>query len=587
MKAWGRYFSRNAETGLKRPAAEVYLDDPEQKLPLLALQRIAPEVVQEIQSRAGESERSLGRAVQADFTYQDGQLQLETFQPLCCSPQAALKIAVQLVSEGILSETEALVQIPPETLRRMLLPRLKPSQRVLSQGRGNGWGACCGQVAQDYASCLRLRSQGVPIILHVEQLNYSHRDCLDLISGALLACGSSLALDQLHKPCVITEAQNLSEGQWIALDSLSGQVFGEPLSVQPGQLSAEARTLLEWADRHRQLDIRANVSSAAELEQALAWGASGVGLFRLDTLLLRPERLGLFQTCLRQICSQARTDSPELTQLGEQLQLDCQELFRISGPIRFNLRLLDAPMSLMLRYWKESQSLPDDYWSEPLPGWLQELNPTQGLRGGRVGVLFPALFEMQMRACLRACQKQPVQLQIMVPGVCDVRELEWARQLCQRICDQEDLPMPLLGCMLELPRACLSADRLAEQADFLSFGTGDLSESTCGISRYDAALSFLPAFLEQGVFEQDPFQAIDQAGVGALMRIATQKVSGRKELGTCGAQATNPASLEFCSELGLDYVSVPARHVPAARLAAAQVAIKHKNAPVLSEQERF
>ena len=578
MKVWGRYFSRNAESGLKRPGAELFMDDPAQKLPLQALQRLSPEAVQQLQSQAEAGERSLGRAVQVQFRYQDGQLEIEPFEALPCTPQAALRIGVQLVAEGILSERDALIQANPETLRQMVLARLKPSASVLATGRGNGWGACCGQVAHDYAGCLRLRSQGIPVLLCVEQLDYSHRDCLDLISGALISAGTSLALDQLQKPCVLADLPELQEGRWIAFDSLSGQVFGEGLSIQPGALSAEAKTLLEWADRHRTVEIRANVSGLAELQQALDWGAAGVGLLRLDTLVLRPERLSLFQTCLRQICGQRLSQSPQLTQLTAELQADCRALFELCGSIRFNLRLLDAPMSLMLRYWKESGSLPEDYWCEPLSSWLQELNPPQGLRGGRVGLLFPTLFEVQMRACLRA--RQSVRLQIMVPGVCDVRELELARQLCRRICSEENLEMPEIGCMLELPRACLTADRLAECADFLSFGTGDLSESFCGISRYDAALSFLPEYLSQGVFDQDPFQTIDQAGVGALMRIASEKVAGRRELGTCGAQAVHPASLQFCAELGLDYVSVPARHLPAVRLLAAQICLKQKSAPV-------
>ena len=215
---------------------------------------------------------------------------------------------------------------------------------------------------------------------------------------------------------------------------------------------------------------------------------------------------------------------------------------------------------------------------------MHELSPTQGLRGGRVGSWFPTLFAVQMRATLRACRLHPVQLQLMVPGVCDVHELAWARQLCQQICGQEQLEMPQIGAMLELPRACLTADRLAKEADFLSFGTGDLSESTCGISRYDAALSFLPGYLERGVFARDPFQAIDREGVGELMRLASEKVRGRVELGTCGAQASDPASLQFCAELGLDYVSVPARHVPAARLAAAQLSLVGKGKTLPEER---
>ena len=558
---------------MKRPGAEVFLQgDAGQRLPLLALQKLAPAAVEELQARAAEAERDLGQAVQVSFVFEDGDLRLEAFEPLLCSAVAALKVRVQLVGEGVLSPVQALLQTPAQVLREMLLPRLKTDSAPLASGLGNGWGAVCGQVAHDYSGCLRLLALGVPVILQVERLGYEHRDCLDLISGALISEGSSLALDQLQKPCVLTDLGDQPEGSWISLNSVGGLVFGEGLAIQPGSLSADARTLLGWADEHRRLEIRANASTAEDLRQALDWGASGVGLFRFDTLILNPRHLSLFQTCLRQLWLEGLGDSAELEQLVEQLADDCRRLFEISGPCRFNLRLLDAPVSLMLRYWKESGCLP-----EGLEGWLHELSPTLGLRCGRLGLLLPGLWALQMRAVLRARRAQPVDLQLMIPGVCDVRELELARQLCRQISEQEGVEMPQVGSMLEIPRACLGAGRLAEQADFLSFGTGDLSESTCGISRYDAGLSFLPEMLNQGVFEIDPFQGIDPLGVGALMEIACNQVAARRpalELGICGAQACHPASLEFCDGLGLDYVSLPARHIPVARLVAAQVRLK-------------
>ncbi|MBS2040629.1 hypothetical protein JST97_36925 [bacterium] len=583
MKIWGHYSSRNAESGLKRPAAEVYLDNSEQKLPWLALQRAAPEAAEQIQRQASQSEQRLGQAVQTHFRIEDGKLELEPFQPLPCSPSAALKIRVQMVSEGLLSQSQALQDTSPECLRLMLLSRLKGSATALCRGQGNGWGACSGQVAHDYAGCLRLHNLGRPVILVTDRLGYAHRDCLDLISGALIFQAPGLALDQLQKPCILSSPQPLSEGQWLSLDSQSGQVFAEAMSVQAGVLSTEARTLLEWADQHRSLEIRANASHLEDLKLALDWGAGGVGLFRLDTLILNPRLLDLFQTCLGQICCSAITSSSEIDQLTEQLTQECAVLFQAAGPVGFNLRLLDAPVSLMLRYWKESGRLSQQYWTDLLRDWLQELSPTQGLRCGRLGILFPCLWGLQMRACLRAARDHPVQLQIMLPGVSDARELELARELCAQICQQERLPMPRIGSMLEIPRACLTADQLAPHADFLSFGTGDLTETTCGISRYDSCLSFLPEFLRQGVFPKDPFQSIDQPGVGALMEIASRQLKAhrpRLELGTCGAQAAEPASLEFCLRLGLDYVSLPARHIPVARLVAAQILLNEKNAPV-------
>ena len=202
----------------------------------------------------------------------------------------------------------------------------------------------------------------------------------------------------------------------------------------------------------------------------------------------------------------------------------------------------------------------------------------QGLRCGRLSVMYPRLLDLQLRALLRAWHRVrskglTVRLQVMMPGVTDVGELRFLRERMETVAGELGLESPQVGSMLELPRACLTADRLAEQADFLSFGTGDLTESTCGLSRYDSHLSFLPEYLERDFFEKDPFGSIDQAGVGALMKMAVQAVNTKfptVELGTCGAQAVDAESLKFCRRIGLRYVSVPAHHLPVARLAAAQ-----------------
>lgn len=604
-QARGRFFTRHPETGSKRVSAIVYLpeDGPLEStpLPLLALQQSFPQVALWLKDRASDWETEFKDAVEADFELSGGQLRLGGLRPLGREPHAALKIAVDLVREGLLSEPEALLRVEPEALRALLLPTFDPVElrqnerrgQVLGRGEWSCGGAVQGRLAFGPETAWRYLEEGHAVILVCRRLSYLERDLLPMVSGFLLAEGPLLAIRQFKKTCVLCSdlnfesgeallsSETLSEGETLSLDGLTGQILRGAVKIVAGSLSAEASTLLTWADQVRRLEIRANVSSVEDVEDALDFGASGFGLCRMEALVQRPERLHQFQMALREICLGADQWSPLLEQFSRDIAQDLGKLFgSVQGPLPFALRLLDAPVSQMLRFWRDHTELPSDYFQSPMDAWLHELSPMQGLRCGRLSILFPLLLQLQIRTVLRAWQNfGEIALQILMPGVCDAREIQILRQLAGEVAELEGWSLPEIGSMLELPRACLTADLLAQESDFLTFGTGDLTEATCGLSRYDSQLSFLPGYLAQEIFPRDPFQAIDQLGVGALMRHALHLVKEKNpslEMGTCGAQAVDEESLAFCFDLGLKYVSVPVSDLAPARLAAARAALRQE-----------
>ncbi|MFN8612172.1 MAG: putative PEP-binding protein [Vulcanimicrobiota bacterium] len=572
-QAWGRYFSRNPETGVKRASAEVFSAEAPVRQPLLALQQSFPQASAQLQQAAQEAEQALGDAVLLEFVLESDNLS-HTARPLPRSPQAACKIAVALVLEGLLTPEQAILRIEPEDLRAMLAPALEDgAQEALAQGRPLVPGAASGRIVLTADEALAAAD---PVILLCERLGYAQRKALHRLEGLIVRSGAALAARHLECPCLQLDQIQLEAGQRVSLDGGTGRLYAGDLPVGGGLLSADACTLLEWAAPLVPLEIRANVSGLEEARLASAWGAQGIGLFRIEGIVLHPRRLPLFQTVLHQVCQQQLPDSPDYEQLVRELTGDIVELLDATqGP--FNIRLLDSPLAQMLDFWQASSELPEDYFAGRLGDWLLELNPMQGLRCGRLSLLYPRLLEIQLRGILGAWKDTRRRLQVMLPGTCDAQEIVHFRQCLKKVAAELSCPLPEVGSMLEIPRACLLAEELAEQADFLSFGTGDLTEATCGISRYDAPISFLPHYLSQGIFERDPFEAIDQRGVGALMRIASQQVKARcpsVEIGTCGAQAVDPESLQFCMQLGLNYVSVPTRHLPVARLAAAQTTLR-------------
>lgn len=600
--------THHPDTGVKRVTGEIYYypsgHDGEPALPFFSLQKSHPQTAAVLVAQLAQGELERDDAVSIVFCLEGGKLRVGFPTPLTRTPRAAVKLAVDLGQQKRIDHRQAVLRVSPEEVRRLLLPTFDPIEerqaqrqgRVLARGQGAWGGVCSGRLAFSSARCREFQAAGDLVVVARPALSYLDRGALLLASGVLLSQGATLAAEHQERPTLIVpELQwdgeslwvgehQLHEGDLVSLDASRGQLLKGPMTVVPGEYTPELFTLLGWADEFRDLELRANVGSVEEAAQAHLLGARGVGLCRLESLFFSSSCLNLFQEVFREI-SLGRDGGQAGEELVEVVARDLGQLLAAlegSDPVSCIVRFLDAPLAQMLAYWRELHALPSHFFEGPLEQWMAELNPIHGCRLGRLTLLFPDLLRLQIKACLRAAKRSDahpsrVRLQLMVPGVCDSEEIRLVRKTAEEMAQGLGLEPLQVGTMLELPRACLTADRLAQQADFFSFGTGDLTEATCGVSRYDAPMTFLPEFLSRGVLAQDPFQSIDQEAVGQLMAIALGRVKEKypsKEMGTCGAQATEPESLAFCRALGLDYVSVPVHHLPRARLAAAQAALK-------------
>jgi pyruvate,orthophosphate dikinase len=379
-------------------------------------------------------------------------------------------------------------------------------------------------------------------------------------------------------------------GETITLDGATGEVFvGHVATVEP-KLSGDFATLMEWADEVRRMRVRANAETPLDAETARKFGAEGIGLCRTEHMFFAPERIGAVRQMI--MAQDERGRRVALEKLLPFQRQDFVELFRIMAGLPVTIRLLDPPLHEFLPHGESeiadvAEALGQDVDSmRRRAAELAEANPMLGHRGCRLGISYPEIYEMQARAIFEGALQignetgKPVVPEIMIPLVATRRELEITRgqvdRVAREVFDAAGTTLDYtVGTMIELPRAALTADKIAEVADFFSFGTNDLTQTTFGLSRDDAG-KFLPHYVEAGILPKDPFVSIDPDGVGALVRIAAEKGRATKpglKLGICGEHGGDPASITFCEDAGLDYVSCSPYRVPVARLAAAQAAL--------------
>lgn len=593
--------TRDPEDGTNSIRGTAYFSQSDvEPVSLCSLKDLHPRVHEMLKVKGRELEGRFSDAVSFRF-YWDGEcLSVDEETRLQRSPEAAFTIAVELVRQNRIDKSEALRRVNPDELRRLLSSRfeadderrLEERGRLVTVGSGGEGGAVTGRLALSAEKALALRAAGESPILAVSRLGYGEREVLPLVAGVVVSQGSLGAARQFGKPCVLVESSRVEQENWwvgdrvvsegapLSIDGYSGKIFSATLPVVPGELTQSAFTLLQWADEVRTMGVRANVATSEEVAEARFLGAEGIGLCRVDYTFLDPAALPLFQSVLHEICEGGVKCSPAIDELVRVVETELRAMFRVfpkSTGVPFVLRLLDFPLSTLLKEWSDSGELEAEYFSGLLGDWRRELNPLQGLRCGRLAIAFPALMDLQIRAAVRAWKKvgiESVRLQLMLPGTCDPKEMELFRNRVEQVCGEEEVASPEVGSMLEVPRACLLSGEIALLSDFCAFGTGDLTEAACGLSRYDSQLSFLPSYLEQGVFRDDPFLRIDRKGVGVLMEIAAEQIRAlntKLELGICGAQAVHPESLQFCHDLGLAYVSAPPRTVPILRLICAQM----------------
>jgi pyruvate,orthophosphate dikinase len=534
-----------------------------------------------------------------EFTVEDGRLYLLQTRSAQRTAAAALRSAVDMVDDGLISREEAVARIDPAQLDQLLHPMIDPKAEyeVSARGLNASPGAASGEIVLDADTAEERGRAGDRVILvrwettpddihgmiHAQGILTAHGGMTS--HAAVVARGmgkpciagcDELKVDVRAKKATIGERE-LSEGDVITIDGGSGEVIVGEVPLVPPQINEDFATILGWADDMRRLKVRANADTPEDAAKAREFGAQGIGLCRTEHMFMAEERLPLVREMIMASNEDERREA--LEKLLPHQQSDFEGIFEAMAGLPVTIRLLDPPLHEFLPPLEEAT---DDRMRARIRA-LQEANPMLGTRGCRLGLQWPEIYEMQVRAIIRAAAaveertgEAPL-VEIMHPLVGYAEELRRLRELTVEAADAEADVEYLVGTMIELPRACIRADEIAEHADFFSFGTNDLTQTALGLSRDDAEGKFLTRYLEDGVLERNPFETLDVGGVGDLMRIAVERGRSVKDdlkLGICGEHGGEPASVAFCHELGLDYVSCSPYRVPLARLAAAQAALK-------------
>jgi pyruvate, orthophosphate dikinase len=533
-----------------------------------------------------------------EFTVEEGTLYLLQTRTGKRTAAAALRVAAEMVDEGLISREEAVARIDPGQLDQLLHPMIDPEAEVEVAARGLNAspGAASGAIVLDADTAEERGKAGEDVILVRWETTPDDYHGMRLSQGILTAHGgmtshAAVVARGEGKPCVagceglsidvaagrVTIGDHeLSDGDVITIDGGTGEVIIGAVPLVPPSIDENFETILEWADGVRRLRVRANADTPEDAAKAREFGAEGIGLCRTEHMFLGDDRLPAVREMIM-----AREEEERRTALDKLLpmqQVDFEGIFEAMAGLPVTIRLLDPPLHEFLPPLEEATS---DAMRDRIRQ-LQEANPMLGTRGCRLGIQFPEIYEMQVRAIVRAARavrertgEAPL-VEIMHPLVGFTEELSRLRELTERVAAEEPEVEYLCGTMIELPRAALRADEIAAVADFFSFGTNDLTQTTLGFSRDDAEGKFLTYYLEHDILERNPFEVIDEEGVGDLMRIAVERGRGAKaeiKLGICGEHGGEPRSVAFCHRLGLDYVSCSPYRVPLARLAAAQAAL--------------
>ncbi len=531
-----------------------------------------------------------------EFTVEDEQLFLLQTRSAKRTAAAALKAAVAMVDEGLITREEAVGRIDPAQLDQLLHPMIDPAAAldVVAKGLNASPGAASGAIVFDADTAVE-RAKSGPVILVRWETTPDDIHGMIAAEGILTVHGgmtshAAVVARGMGKPCVAgceglslegsratIGGRVLEEGEVITIDGGTGRVFiGEVPLVAP-QINDDFETILGWADALRRLKVRANADNPEDAKRAREFGAQGIGLCRTEHMFFGPERLPLMQELILADAEAGRRAA--LDRLLPFQQSDFEGIFEAMAGLPVTIRLLDPPLHEFL---PDEADATDEKLRRRIRA-LHESNPMLGTRGCRLGLQYPEIYEMQVRAIARAARavlersgEVPL-VEVMHPLVGFREELARLRELTESVwADEAPEVEHLVGTMIEVPRAALRADEIAEVADFFSFGTNDLTQTTLAFSRDDAEGKFLTTYLEDGVLERNPFEVLDIDGVGDLMRIAVERGRETKpelKLGICGEHGGEPRSIAFCHELGLDYVSCSPFRVPLARLAAAQAAL--------------
>jgi pyruvate,orthophosphate dikinase len=636
--ATGVAFTRNPSTGEKRLYGEFLINA--QGEDVVAGIRTPQEITEAARVESGSEKPSLEQAMpqayaeltricdrlekhyrdvqDLEFTVEQGKLWMLQTRAGKRTASSALRIAVDLVSEGLITEEEAVTRVDPATIDQLLHPAIDPhaERSVIATGLSASPGAASGEIVFSSDEAEAMKAQGRKVIL--VRLETSPEDIhgMHAAEGILTTRGgmtshAAVVARGMGKPCVCgagtirvdyaaatlsAGGTTLRKGDILTIDGSTGQVLaGQVKMLEPALSSEEFATVMEWADKVRKLKVRTNADTPADARAAIRFGAEGIGLCRTEHMFFEADRIRAVREMI--LADDEKNRRAALAKLLPMQRNDFIELFEIMAGLPVTIRLLDPPLHEFLPHTdKEIAEVAAAMGADPKKladraRQLHEFNPMLGFRGCRLAIVYPEIAEMQARAIFEAAVEagrrtgKPVVPEVMVPLIATKRELDLVKMRIDAMAKAVEAETGAkvayqTGTMIELPRAALKAAEIAETAEFFSFGTNDLTQTTYGISRDDAG-SFIGAYTAAGIYPVDPFVSIDRDGVGELVKIATDRgrsVRPNIKLGICGEHGGDPASVAFCHEVGLDYVSCSPFRVPIARLAAAQAALGKKAA---------
>ncbi|MDA8169717.1 MAG: pyruvate, phosphate dikinase [Nitrospiraceae bacterium] len=622
-------FTRDPSTGENRFFAECLINAQGEDvvagirtpLHIDELRKKLPAAYKELNAIYKKLENHYRDMLDIEFTVQEGNLYMLQTRVGKRTAKAALRIALELVKEKKIDKNTALLRIDPQQLDQLLHPMVDPRAqvKVLTKGLPASPGAAVGKVVFTADEAEKWAARGEKVVLVRPETSPEDIGGMNAAQGILTARGGmtshaavvargmgkccvagagALEIDEEKKTFCVNSTV-IREGEYITINGTTGQVIlGEVPLVQP-ELTKDFATIMKWADEVRKIGVRANADTPKDAANAMSFGAQGIGLCRTEHMFFEADRIKAVREMILADDTEGRKKA--LAKLLPMQKGDFAGIFREMKGLPVTIRLLDPPLHEFLPHTDEElKELSEDMGVsleklQTRNKALHEFNPMLGHRGCRLGVTYPEIYEMQVRAIMEAScelkkQKQKVSPEIMIPLVGHVNELTRLREMTIRVAEevQKEYKVKVaytVGTMIEVARAAITADEIAAQAEFFSFGTNDLTQTTFGLSRDDAG-RFLPAYVEKGILEDDPFVTIDQEGVGQLMKIAVEK--GRKtkkdlKMGICGEHGGEPKSVEFCHRIGLNYVSCSPFRIPLAKLAAAQAAIKAKTGKDLSK----
>ena len=588
--------------------------------PIATLEKDMPEVYKQFVEVADRLEKHYKDMQDMEFTIEDGKLFMLQTRNGKRTAAAALKIAVDLVDEGMIDEKEAVMRVEPKQLDSLLHPQFDADALKKASPIGKGLpaspGAACGRVVFTAADAKEWADRGEKVILTRLETSPEDIEGMDVSQGILTVRGGmtshaavvargmgtccvsgcgEIKIDEENK-CFTLGGKTIKEGDYISLDGSTGNIYGEAVPTVEASISGDFGRYMAWADAARKLMVRTNADNPRDAAQAVKFGAEGIGLCRTEHMFFEGSRIKAMREMI--VAKDVESRKKALAKLLPYQQGDFEAMYEVLEGRPMTVRYLDPPLHEFLPTKEEDIAEIADELNitvdelKQVIASLHEFNPMMGHRGCRLAVSYPEIAEMQTTAVISAAinvnKKHPdwnIVPEIMIPLVGEVKELKFVKDIVTRTADKliADAGVKMeyhVGTMIEIPRAAVTADQIATEAEFFSFGTNDLTQMTFGFSRDDAG-KFLDAYYDNKIYEFDPFAKLDQEGVGALVKMAAEKGRATRpdiKLGICGEHGGDPSSVEFCHNIGLNYVSCSPFRVPIARLAAAQAAIKSERA---------